>query len=265
MSHGDKDFVILLPADAGECFEFGWKALDIAEELQTPVIILSDLELGMNIWSTEKLAYPDKKMNRGKVLWEKDLEKIAQDGKQVWGRYKDVDDDGIPYRTIPGNLREGASYFTRGTGHDEYAHYSEDNQDWEQNLLRLKKKFEKAKEIIPAPEIHQQTGCKIGLLSFGSSNMPAIEVIDLLRDKKMPVDYLRIKALPFTVPVENFLNEHEKIFVVEANRDGQMKNLLCMIYPKLADRLYSIAKCDGFSLSAEWIANQIMANMEKGE
>jgi 2-oxoglutarate ferredoxin oxidoreductase subunit alpha len=265
MSHGDKDFVILLPADVGECFEFGWRALDIAEELQTPVIILSDLELGMNIWSTEKLAYPDKKMNRGKVLWEKDLEKIVQDGKLVWGRYKDVDDDGIPYRTIPGNLREGASYFTRGTGHDEYAHYSEDNQDWEQNLLRLKKKFEKAKEIIPAPEIHQQSGCKVGLVSFGSSNMPAIEVIDLLRDKKTPIDYLRIKALPFTTPVEAFLNEHEKIFVVEANRDGQMKNLLCMNYPKLADRLYGIAKCDGLSLSAEWIENQIMANMEKGE
>ena len=256
ISHGDKDMVILLPANVNECFEFGWKALDIAEQLQTPVIVLSDLELGMNIWGAEPFAYPDQKIERGKVLWEKDLENWAKKGREEWGRYKDVDGDGIPYRTIPGNLHEKAPYFTRGTGHDVFAHYSEDNKDWEDNLLRLKRKIENAKKLIPLPEISSQESGKIGFISYGSSHLGTIEATHLLRAKNQPVDYLRIRALPFTEKIEQFLEDHERVYVTEANRDGQMKNLLCMHYPKYAERLESIAKCDGLSLSAEWIVEQ---------
>ena len=257
ISHGDKDYVIMLPADVGECYEFGWKALDIAEQLQTPVIILSDLELGMNIWMTDKLTYPDKKMERGKVLWEKELKKIVLRDKNAWGRYKDVDGDGIPYRTVPGNLHKQASYFTRGTGHDNYAHYSEDAQEWETNLNRIKKKFEFAKELIPAPVNITLKDSKFGIITYGSSHMPVIEAQDMMNSKGISLDYQRIKALPFTRHVEQFLESHEKIFVIEANRDGQMKNLLCMNYPQYAPKIISISKCDGLSLSAEWIVEQI--------
>jgi len=259
ISHGDKDMVILLPADVNECFEFGWKALDIAEQLQTPVIVLSDLELGMNIWGAEPFAYPDKKIERGKVLWEKDLENWLKKSGQTWGRYKDADGDGIPYRTVPGNLHEKAPYFTRGTGHDEFAHYSEDNRVWEENLKRLKLKFEQAKKLIPQPEMVKQGKQKIGFISYGSTHMGTSEAVDRLQTKDYPVDYLRIKALPFTREVEEFIQAHETIFVTEANRDGQMKNLLCMNFPKYAERLRSIARCDGLSLSAAWIVEKFKA------
>ena len=264
ISHGDKDFVILLPCDAGECFEFGWKALDIAEKLQTPVIVLSDLELGMNIWSTERFKYPDRKMERGKILWEKDLERMAKEGKKIWGRYKDLDGDGVPYRTVPGNLHEGSAYFTRGTGHDDYARYSEDQYDWENNLLRLKRKVESARELIPQPLIVKNQKNENGFISYGTSNMPALEAVDLLSEESLPVDYLRIKAIPFTQSVEDFLQNHQNTYVIEANRDGQMKNLLCMNFPLYANRIHSIARCDGLSLSAEWVCSQFKAQAGKG-
>ncbi|BBB48585.1 2-oxoacid:acceptor oxidoreductase subunit alpha [Pelolinea submarina] len=264
ISHGDKDFVILLPSDVGECFEFGWKALDIAEKLQTPVLVLSDLELGMNIWSTDRFKYPDKKIDRGKILWEKDLERMAKEGNKVWGRYKDLDGDGIPYRTVPGNLNAGSAYFTRGTGHDDYAHYSEEHQDWENNLLRLKRKVESAKELIPQPLIVKDQKSENGFISYGTSNMPALEAVDKLSEESLPVDYLRIKAIPFTQSVEDFLQNHQNTYVIEANRDGQMKNLLCMNFPQYANRIHSIARCDGLSLSAEWVCNQFKAQAGKG-
>jgi 2-oxoglutarate ferredoxin oxidoreductase subunit alpha len=259
ISHGDKDYVILLPANVGECFEFGWKALDIAEKLQTPVIILSDLELGMNVWSAQRFKYPNKKIERGKVLWEKDLERMAKEGKQNWGRYKDIDGDGVPYRTVPGNLDKHSAYFTRGTGHDDYAHYSEDQHDWENNLLRLKHKVASAKDMVPVPVIEHEQNSQIGFISFGSSNMAVLEAVDCLAGAGLPLDYLRIKAIPFTQEVEDFLEGHQEIYVIEANRDGQMKNLLIINYPQHAARMRSIAKCDGLSLSAEWICAQYRA------
>jgi 2-oxoglutarate ferredoxin oxidoreductase subunit alpha len=263
ISHGDKDIVILLPTTVGECFEFGWQALDFAEQLQTPVIILSDLELGMNIWMTDNLKYPDRKIRRGKVLWEKDLQKLMKKGADQWGRYKDLDGDGVPYRTVPGNLDQHAAYFTRGTGHDEYAHYSEDNRTWESNLLRLKKKFETAKGLLPRPEIIEHKG-KIGVVTYGSSLMPVIEAVDNFADDKNPVDLLCIKALPFADEVEAFLESHRQVIVVEANRDGQMKNLLCMHYPQYASKMRSTARCDGLALSVEWIISRIKALTSTG-
>ena len=258
ISHGDKDLIILLPANVGECFEFGWKALDIAEKYQTPVIILSDLELGMNLWMTDDFKYPDKKIDRGKVLWEEDLQRLLSKGEKEWGRYKDLDGDGIPYRTIPGNLHQKAAYFTRGTGHDEFANYSEDAEVWEINLERLKKKITGAEKKLPAPEIHSKDESRFGLISYGTSDMPAMESQSLLGEKGFLTDYMRIKAVPFHPDVEQFLEMHQVVFVVEANRDGQMKRLLSVNYPQYSAKLVSIAKCDGLSLSAEWITEEIL-------
>lgn len=258
MSHGDKDFVILIPANINECFEFGWKALDIAEELQTPVIVLSDLELGMNIWTADKLEYPDVPMKRGKTLWENDLALFFKKHNREWGRYLDVDGDGITYRTLPGNMNEKAAYFTRGTSHDDFAHYSEKPEDWERNLLRLKGKIEKAKTFVPKPEIQGQN-LEDAIISYGSTDMVIDEAIHFLKSKEIKIDYLRIKALPFNPEIEKFIQAHERIFVVENNRDGQMKQILCINYPDQAKKFVSISKSDGMALSAKWISSQIFS------
>jgi len=239
-----------------ECFEFGWKALDIAEKLQTPVIILSDLELGMNIWMSDPLEYPDKEIDRGKVLWENDLEKFAKEKQKEWGRYVDFDGDGIPYRTIPGNLNTKAPYFTRGTSHDPYAGYSESSQDWELNLIRIKKKFETAKLIDPQPEMIDEQN-DLAIISYGSSDMPAKESIALLEKQSIKTDYLRIRSMPFSENVDKFIENHQRIFVVENNRDGQMKQILCVNYPKHANKFLSVAHSDGLSISAQWISETI--------
>jgi len=260
ISHGDKDFVILLPGNMNECFEFGWQALDIAEKLQTPVIILSDLELGMNIWMADPLQYPDKEIDRGKVLWEDDLEKFAKDKQKEWGRYVDFDGDGIPYRTIPGNLNSKAPFFTRGTSHDPYAGYSESSQDWENNLLRIKKKFETAKLISPQPEIINN-GFEFGIISYGSTDMPVKEAIALLENESKKSDYLRIRSLPFSKVVEQFIENHQRIFVVENNRDGQMRQLLCINFPEHATKFISVAHSDGLSLSAQWIVDKVLSEI----
>lgn len=257
ISHGDKDFVILLPGDMNECFEFGWRSLDIAEKLQTPVIILSDLELGMNIWMADPLEYPDEEIDRGKILWETDLDEFVKEKQKEWGRYLDFDGDGIPYRTVPGNLHRNAPYFTRGTSHDPYAGYSESPQDWENNLIRIKKKFELAKVICPKPIVKDENR-KLAIIAYGSSEMPAIETIAKLKDRSVEVDYLRIRSLPFSTEVYKFIDKHQRIFVVENNRDGQMTQLLCVNYPDQADKLLSVAHSDGLSLSAQWIVEKIL-------
>lgn len=263
MSHGDKDFVILLPANIGECFEFGWKALDIAEQLQTPVIVLSDLELGMNTWMAEGFEYPERPIERGKVLWENDLEEFVHLYQREWGRYLDVDGDGIPYRTLPGNLNPQAPYFTRGTSHDEYAHYSENSDDWEENLQRLKRKFEMAKQLVPKPDITSGKN-KGAIVSYGSTDMAIRETLESLAARNVSIDYMKIKALPFMGEVNRFIEQHDRIFVVENNRDGQMCQLLCLNYPVQAGKFVSVSRSNGLALSAEWITNQIIRAIGKG-
>ena len=253
LSHGDTDYVILLPATVQECFEFGWKALDIAEELQTPVIVLSDLELGMNNWMTPDFSYPDKSMQRGKIIWEDELTDLIKKGKGKWGRYVDVEGDGIGYRTLPGNKHPAAAYFSRGTGHDEYAQYSEDPQVWEEQHKRLKKKFKKALEIDPEPIIENNRNSEIGFISYGSSHFAVLEVCDDLFEGGEKVDYLRIRSLPFQKEVKQFIEEHKKIYVIEANRDGQMAQLLMLNYPEQAMKIQKIAHLDGLSLTAKRI------------
>jgi 2-oxoglutarate ferredoxin oxidoreductase subunit alpha len=258
LSHGDTDFIILLPGSVNECFEFGWKALDLAEKFQTPIIVLSDLDLGMNEWMTPVFEYPQCPIQRGKILWEEDLNKLLEKQKNDWGRYQDIDKDGVPYRTVPGNLHSRAAFFTRGTGHDEYARYSEEPEVWERIHLRIKQKIQNAKKEIPKPELVKQKEARIGLISYGSNDPAVLETSYLLSQKAIMCDYLRIRAIPFTDDIPIFLDQHEKIYVIEANRDGQMAQLLKMNFPEFGKKIESIAHMDGLSLSAEWIYNKIL-------
>ncbi len=253
LSHGDTDYVILLPGSVQECFEFGWRALDIAEQIQSPVIVLSDLDLGMNNWMTPKFEYPKIPIQRGKILWEEDIKTILKKTDGKWGRYSDVDGDGITYRTLPGNTNPKAAYFARGTGHDEFASYTEDPETWKNEHDRIKKKFQKALEIDPSPILERENHGAVGFLSYGSSHYGAEEACDNLKEKGKDVDYLRIRSIPFQNEIKNFIQNHERIYVIEANRDGQMAQILMMNFPMYADRIRKIACLDGLSLTAKWI------------
>ncbi len=256
MGHGDTEQVILLPGTVNECFEFGWKAFDIAEHMQTPVFVLSDLELGMNQWMTEPFRYPETRMDRGKILWEEDLEKF----NGVWARYKDVDGDGIPYRTVPGNEHPAAAYFLRGTGHDENAHYSEEPEVWAANMARLKKKYKNAAKFIPAPVIEKTPNASIGIIAFGSTEPAIREARHLIETEAgLRSDSMRIRGIPFISQVREFIESHAINYVVEMNRDGQMYQLLLTEYPDLSGKLRSIAFNDGLPATAKWVKESILA------
>jgi len=259
LSHGDTEHIILIPGSVHECFEFGWKAFDIAERLQTPVIVLSDLDFGMNQWMTPKFKYPDTPMDRGKVLWEEDLERMAGE----WKRYADVDGDGIPYRTVMGNRHPAAAYFTRGTGHTEEARYSEDPENWERVLVRIKKKYETAKGLVPKPAVQSMPGAKVGFIAYGSTDPAIQEARHMLEESGVKTDYLQIKAVPFVDEVKEFIQAHPVNYVVELNRDGQMNQLLTLAYPELAMRLASLAHLDGMPLTAQWVVDAFTSKEKK--
>ncbi|HEY4380133.1 MAG TPA: 2-oxoacid:acceptor oxidoreductase subunit alpha, partial [Acidobacteriaceae bacterium] len=222
LSHGDTKHVLLLPGSVKECFEFGIAAFDLAEHLQTPIFVLSDLDLGMNNWMSEPFEYPETPINRGKVLNAKQLEELGG-----FARYKDVDGDGIPYRTLPGTDHSAAAYFTRGSGHNEKALYSERPDDYENNMLRLSRKFDTAKTLVPKPLIEGTGKEKIGIIAFGTSHWAVIESRDqLARENQIATDYLRVRAFPFTQEIHDFVAQHERIYVVEQNRDAQLLNML---------------------------------------
>ncbi|HEY5670566.1 MAG TPA: 2-oxoacid:acceptor oxidoreductase subunit alpha [Anaerolineales bacterium] len=255
MGHGDTNQVILLPGTVSECFEFGWKSFDIAERLQTPVFVLSDLDLGMNNWMTRPFQYPDKPMDRGKVLWEEDLKKL----NGQWGRYKDVDGDGIPYRTLPGNRHPQAAYMTRGTGHDEYAHYTEDPDEWHNMMERLKRKFETACKYVPSPIFDLMDGAEIGLIGFGSTEAAILEARHQLhKTRGIKTDFMRVRALPFPDEVGEFIRSHPRNYVVELNRDGQMHQLLSLDYTDVVVKLHSLAYHDGLPLTAARVRNMVL-------
>lgn len=257
--HGDTQHIILLPGSVTECFEMGWKAFDIAEHMQAPVLVLSDLDFGMNQWMTPKFVYPDIPMDRGKVLWEEDLKRL----EGQWGRYRDVDGDGIPYRTLVGNRHPAAAYFTRGTGHNEDARYSEAPEVWERNMARLSKKWETARGLMPKPYI-ESTGQKYGFISYGSTDPAIHEARHILRTQHgIEIDYMQIKAVPFTQEVKDFIHTHKKNFVVELNRDGQMNQLLTLEFPDKAMSLISLAHMDGMSLTAKWVVDAFLAKESK--
>lgn len=253
LSHGDTRHVLLFPANPVECFEFGRTAFDLAEELQTLVLVLSDLDLGMNLHISDPFDYSDVPFKRGKVLTAEELTELGGS----WARYRDVDGDGIAYRTLPGTKHNLAAYFTRGTGHNEYAFYSERADDWEQNLERLHRKFETARDMVPPPVIHEQEEASIGIISLGSNDAAVQEARARLVAAGQPTSYLRLRALPINDRVRGFIDSYEMIFVVEANYDGQLYKILTTEEPGQATKLHSIAKCNGLPLSARFIVEQI--------
>lgn len=253
LSHGDTKHIVLLPGSVEECYEFAMHAFDLAERLQTPIFVLSDLDLGMNNWMSDPFKYPEKPFDRGKVLSAEQLEKLG--GFQ---RYKDVDGDGIPYRTVPGTKHPKAAYFTRGSGHNESAAYSEKASDYKNLMDRLLKKFQTAKTLVPKPVIDKNPKAEIGIIAFGSSHWAILEARDQLKALGVETSYYRCRALPFQDALKEFVDSHEQVFVVEQNRDGQMLDLIRMEFPMLAPKLKSVRHYDGLPLDAKFVTDHIM-------
>jgi 2-oxoglutarate/2-oxoacid ferredoxin oxidoreductase subunit alpha len=259
IGHGDSHSITLLPGDVYECFEFGWKSFDVAERLQTPVFVLSDLDMGMNQWMSKPFQYPDTPMDRGKLLTEKELEEL----KGNWGRYLDKDGDGITYRTLPGNKHPMSAYFTRGTGHDENARYSEEADVYLRNMDRLKVKFETAKQYVPAPVLHENKKAAVGILAYGSTENAIFEAQHQLAEEHgLQSELMRVRAIPFTDEVTKFIEKYDQIFIVEMNRDGQMYQILLTEYPQFASKFKSVAYQDGLPAAAKWVREGILAKYE---
>jgi 2-oxoglutarate ferredoxin oxidoreductase subunit alpha len=254
LSHGDTKHVMLLPATVRECFEFSTEAFELAEQLQTPIFVLSDVDLGMNNWMSEPFDYPEKPISRGKVLNAQQLQELGG-----FGRYTDVDGDGIPYRTLPGTDHPGASYFTRGSGHNEKAQYSERPQDYENNMLRLARKFETARTLVPKPVLEGSGNEKVGIIAFGTSHFAVIESRDQLeRESRLATDYLRLRAFPFTPEVHEFVARHDRVYVVEQNRDSQMLNLLKIdLDPVQTVKLRPVLHFNGLPIDAHSVTTAI--------
>jgi 2-oxoglutarate/2-oxoacid ferredoxin oxidoreductase subunit alpha len=253
-SHGDTKHLLLFPATPKECFDFTADSFDLAEELQTPVIILTDLDLGMNDHMSEPFEWNDKrKYKRGKVFTAKELDEIGR-----FGRYLDLDGDGIPYRTYPGTHPTKGSYFTRGTSKDEYAAYTEDGKAYQRNMERLIKKWNTAKTKVPKPHLYQdQNRSEIGILFFGTSSFAAEEAMDMIREKGLIVDAIRLKAFPFNEQVEEFIASHHQVFVIEQNRDSQMRSLLTLELGTNPEKLVPVLNYDGTPITADFIADSI--------
>jgi 2-oxoglutarate ferredoxin oxidoreductase subunit alpha len=259
LSHGDTKHVILLPASVNECYEFSMAAFDLAERLQTPVFVLSDLDLGMNNWMSEPFAYPEKPLDRGKVLTKEDLDRLGG-----FARYKDVDGDGIPYRTLPGTDHPKAAYFTRGSGHNEKALYTERPDDYQNLMERLARKFETARSLVPGPEIVQTGKSPIGLIAFGTTDFALRESRDQLKKEyQLDTDYLRLRAFPFPPEVQAFIASHERIYVVEQNRDAQMFSLLKLDIPaEQTTKLRSVLHFNGLPIDAHSITSELVRQEE---
>lgn len=254
LGHGDTHQVILFPATPKECFEMAGTAFDLAERLQTLVFVLSDLDLGMNLWISDEFDYPEAPFDRGKVLTAEDLKERG--GK--WGRYLDEDGDGIPYRTLPGAKHPLAAYFTRGTGHNEYAFYSERSEDWENNLKRLARKFETARNLVPKPIVDEVEEATVAIITLGSNDPAVQEARQRLAAAGVETSYMRLRALPISQSVHDFIANYDKVYVVENNFDGQLHKILLMEAPEAAMRFISVSKCDGMPLSARFITESIL-------
>ena len=252
LSHGDTKHIVLLPGSVKECFEFGWRSLDLADTLQTPVFVLSDLDLGMNLWMSEKFDFPDQPIQRGKILSADDVKAL---GGQ-FARYRDEDGTGVGPRTLPGTDAMGAAYFTRGTGHTDTATYSERPDDWMKNLERLDRKHNFARTIVPKPVV-DENGHALGIIAFGSTDPAIIEGRAMLKAEGLETDYLRLRALPLTAEVKAFLESHERVVVIELNQHGQLATLLRSEYPEYAMKIHGIAHCDGLPLSGTFVAARV--------
>ncbi len=260
LSHGDCKHVLLIPGSVKECFEFAYESLNVAEEFQTPVFLMTDLDLGMNKALSEPFEFPDEPIRRGKVLTAEDLDRVGE-----FARYRDVDGDGVCYRTLPGTNHDKAAYFTRGTGHTETAGYSEKADNWERGMDRLTRKFDTIRDRVPQPVTELSDKASAGIIAYGSSDAAIQEARHFLKQRnELDLSYCRIRALPVNGQVRSFIEQHETIYVVEQNRDGQMAAILCAEYPELAARLVSVVHYDGIAIDAETIINGIIASADRG-
>jgi 2-oxoglutarate ferredoxin oxidoreductase subunit alpha len=259
LSHGDTKHVILLPGSVEECYLLAMEAFDLAERLQTPVFVLSDLDLGMNNWMSRPFAYPEKPLNRGKILSKEDLDKLGS-----FARYKDVDGDAIPYRTLPGTDHPLAAYFTRGSGHNEKALYTERPDEYQAMMERLARKFETARTVVPVPEMVENGKSKVGLIAFGSTDFAVRESRDQLKKEYgLETDYLRLRAFPFTPEVEAFVAAHERVYVIEQNRDAQMLSLLKLDLPAAElVKLRSVRHFNGLPIDARSVTDELVLQEE---
>ena len=258
-SHGDTKHVLLLPEDPGEAFEFAAQSFDLAERLQTPVFVLLDLDIGMNDWLTKPFAWDDKRAyDRGKVMTAEELEA----GKE-FGRYLDVDGDGIPFRTLPGTHPNKGAYFTRGTSRNRYAKYSEEGHDYVDNMQRLLRKFDTAKKMVPKPIVRQATQpARYGAIYFGSTSAAMDEAMAKLEAQGIHIDTMRLRAFPFADDVIEFVNAHEQVFVIEQNRDAQMRMLLVNEGAIDPARFISILHFDGTPITARFITAEVEARLK---
>jgi 2-oxoglutarate ferredoxin oxidoreductase subunit alpha len=257
-SHGDTQHIVLIPGTVDECFEFGWRAFDYADRFQTMVFGFGDLDLGMNRWSTAGFEYPDIPMDRGKVIRsQKQMDAIAN-----YGRYRDVDGDGIAYRTLPGSGLDPILY--RGTGHDEDGIYSEDPQVYHSTMERLKRKIDGARDLLPAPIIRQEKEKSVGIIFYGSMENTIVEIDDMLEETGLSVSTCRVRALPYHSDVESFIEEHDNIVVLEINRDGQLFGILRKELPvQLLTKIQSVAYSDGLPPRARVYADLILETMKE--
>lgn len=258
LGHGDSRQIVLLPATPEEAFEFGWRSFDISEEIQTPVFVNSDLDLGMNNWMADLFDYPDEPMKRGKVLNAESLSQFI-DEHGTWGRYMDVDKDGVAYRTLPGTDHPRAAYFARGTGHNEMAVYSERSDDWLANMARLQQKMETAKSILPKDIVDHDEGKSIGLITFGTNEPAIVEARDSLTAQGIETNYLRVRSLPLQDSVKDFVFNHDTIYVIENNYDGQLNQIMRIEYPEDMTHVTSLTLGDGLPMTARWIVDNIVA------
>ena len=255
LSHGDTKHILLIPCSAEECFSMAQDAFELAEQFQTLVFVMSDLDLGMNNWMADPFKYPEKPIKRGKVLGKEDLDRLGG-----FARYKDVDGDGIPYRTLPGTDHPGAAWFARGSGHNEKGQYSERPDDYERNMERINRKFETSRSFVPRPEIVANGKSKVGIIAYGTSHWAIDEGRDQLRKEcNIETDYLRLRAYPFTREVHDFVKQHDRVYVVEQNRDAQMLSLLKLdVEASLITRLRSIAHIHGLPMDARSVTDELM-------
>lgn len=253
LGHGDTKHPVLLPGSVYECFEFGWRAFDLAERLQTPVFVLTDLDFGMNQWMSKPFDYPEEPMDRGKIMTAEKLDEL----KAQWARYKDVDGDGIGWRTLPGTDHPLAAYFTRGSGHNERANLSERSADWQNNMDRLARKFETARGLVPAPAVDLNHDAEVGIIGFGSTEPAIEEARAQLAAQGIQTSFLRLRALPMNEETTLFLASHKRIYVVEMNSDAQLCQLVRLHSPADAAKVRAANHNDGLPLTAHWITEAI--------
>jgi 2-oxoglutarate ferredoxin oxidoreductase subunit alpha len=260
LSHGDTCHPMLIPCSVSECFSMANDAFDLAEQLQTPVFVMSDLDLGMNNWMSEPFQYPEKPQNRGKVLTAEDLDRLGG-----FARYKDVDGDGVGYRTLPGTDHSGAAWFARGSGHNEKSQYSERPDDYANNMDRLTRKFENARTLVPQPEIVRNDSNEVGIIAYGTSHHAVVETLDQLQSEYgVRVDYLRLRAYPFNREVHDFIATHQRVYIVDQNRDAQMHELVKLdIAVEDIAKLRSIRHYNGLPIDARTITDNIISQEGK--